>query len=508
MADRQIPGMFSAPWIDTYLVPSRESYSTPQSDSVPGLPISWPAAMVSQAWAPPIFAGQSWPVVSTLAAGGSFTGAERGDGNGPAIAPDQSDQPSNGILPSTMTAGPEVPLPGPNGRISPDQLTYTPEPPRSWGRQVRDVLSNENVRYYLGPGFYDFYRKIAGLFAPFSPGPGVEQAFTDASSAEKALKDGDIGQAALDYGKSAADLGASIVPDVGPILGKATALSLKSAAAGSKAIFAGMFAKTARLDRLQKAIEMAHAGTPMHEVLLGTGWFLDPLDGKWKFELPDDKMLFATDSGWGVGGRFSSIQHPELKKAYPNLQHVYLGFTPGPATEAQYLSAKPGIKPTQANPTEIQITAPLSDRHGATVHELQHAVQEIENFARGGLPDNAYDPAQLERAKPLLRRAEELRSQGKQNEAQIFDRRVANIIGSATNFDTYWRLAGEIEARNAQKRALMTPEQRLAIPPWETMDYDAVPPIVRFRVPPPLPKEMDWYTFQDLIAGLRKAGVL
>lgn len=34
----------------------------------------------------------------------------------------------------------------------------------------------------------------------------------------------------------------------------------------------------------------------------------------------------------------------------------------------------------------------------------------------------------------------------------------------------YKRLAGEVEARNVQKRMNMTPEERRATPPWETLD--------------------------------------
>lgn len=38
------------------------------------------------------------------------------------------------------------------------------------------------------------------------------------------------------------------------------------------------------------------------------------------------------------------------------------------------------------------------------------------------------------------------------------------------DFEIYQRLGGEVEARNVQKRHHMTPEERAATPPWETLD--------------------------------------
>jgi hypothetical protein len=56
---------------------------------------------------------------------------------------------------------------------------------------------------------------------------------------------------------------------------------------------------------------------------------------------------------------------------------------------------------------------------------------------------------------------------------------IDKLPGSA--HEAYTRLAGEVEARNAQHRMNMTPEQRRANPPWRTQDLPDEQQIVRRR---------------------------
>jgi hypothetical protein len=286
-------------------------------------------------------------------------------------------------------------------------------------------------------------------------------------------------------------------------------MATAKAIAGSKAIFAGILAKIARLDRLERAKSMQLAGKSANQIYFETGWFHD-LDGNWKFELPDHEIYFTGHEGVGVGGPNSLVQHPILKEAYPDLQHVRIAFSPELSRgDGVYANFSGGAKPTAEKPAQIRLpVGPPWETPGIAVHELQHGVQDIENFGRYGTPLNAYDPVHLERAKDLLRRADQLRSQGDAKAASTLDYRAISVLQSATNFDNYMRLAGEIEARNAQTRALMTPEQRLAKPPWETADPDGMPPIVRTRVPPQFPQDEQWLSYQRLILALREMGLL
>ncbi len=52
-------------------------------------------------------------------------------------------------------------------------------------------------------------------------------------------------------------------------------------------------------------------------------------------------------------------------------------------------------------------------------------------------------------------------------------------IARKAAFESYRRLAGEVEARNVQKRMNMTPEQRRVMPPWATEDIPREQQIVR-----------------------------
>ena len=80
------------------------------------------------------------------------------------------------------------------------------------------------------------------------------------------------------------------------------------------------------------------------------------------------------------------------------------------------------------------------------VHELQHAIQLFEGFAKGGNPTDPVRP---------------------------YNSKTDTPIGQ------YYKFAGEVEARNVQQRLTMTPEERAATPPWETEDVPEDRQIVR-----------------------------
>lgn len=55
-------------------------------------------------------------------------------------------------------------------------------------------------------------------------------------------------------------------------------------------------------------------------------------------------------------------------------------------------------------------------------------------------------------------------------EQQLWDLVRTNPEAKKKSQQDYWNQASEVEARNVQRRMNMTPEQRRAIPPWETQD--------------------------------------
>lgn len=132
------------------------------------------------------------------------------------------------------------------------------------------------------------------------------------------------------------------------------------------------------------------------------------------------------------------------------------------------------------------------------LHELQHGIQQREGFARGGNRGDAVESllsvrnAELSKlAKAMDGRESELGLSGyrpKTDDSVLNTMRQRYDYLQQTNpatdeaaYEWYKRLAGEAEARNVQTRRNMTPEQRLAEPPWETLDVPEADQIVRMK---------------------------
>lgn len=62
--------------------------------------------------------------------------------------------------------------------------------------------------------------------------------------------------------------------------------------------------------------------------------------------------------------------------------------------------------------------------------------------------------------------------------------------------ENYRRSAGEVEARNATRRAALSPEERAVISPWETEDFPMDKQVVMFDSP-----ELDFGTMSDNVSG-------
>lgn len=248
------------------------------------------------------------------------------------------------------------------------------------------------------------------------------------------------------------------------------------------AIFAGPMARTADKVALETAKRMAAEGADRAAIWNKTGWFTGP-DSKWRFEIPDTNLNVnkSVAQGWGVNAPvdlgaaakeaealskegfsedkiyrltqmrknssgewegsgsiapLSPITHPELGAAYDlsslriNQEPKLIGTGFGGNFDADFNKAISG------SAGKIDLSPSLKDPRSAAAHELQHVVQKVEGFPFGGNLDEGQD--------------------------------------------IYNRLAGEVEARNVQSRMNMTPEERRAIPPWETQDVPDAEQIVRY----------------------------
>lgn len=181
------------------------------------------------------------------------------------------------------------------------------------------------------------------------------------------------------------------------------------------------------------------------------------------------------------------LDHPELYAAYPDLVNVPFHIKP-PIEMA-------GADGMFHGKGEISILDDaaygLSKGKSITAHEAQHAVQDMEGFARGGTPKtmgdemgNLYEFNQkFNRAfEQFLTSPDDVAKSNAQQEMDYYlerIRKLQDLRGVASPEEAYARLAGEAEARNVQSRMNMTMPERLATPPWKTLDVPEEQLIVR-----------------------------
>lgn len=330
----------------------------------------------------------------------------------------------------------------------------------------------------------------------FLPGPGTA---TAADDARIAAEEGRYGAA----GGNALAAGLDILPGVGK-------------GASALAMFLGRSAKTANLDFLRKAEQMAEQGADKRQIWDETGWFKGA-DNQWRFEISDEKLKVkdpkagaqvaraagkaklkelgykdwtdvpagsddwravqaSINDAWEAneGGQPLSdvLSHPELEAAgYPNIERM----TAAPLTAGQgngrYLPVQNQIQWKKSGRT-------AEDKRSTVAHELQHGIQNYEGFSGG---------AQVGSAGSYEGGAHYTSAVGHRDHIQklLDDPNVSDIskiqlrrmlpkaeeeIARAAQYEGYRRVAGEVEARNVQRRLTMTPEERAATPPWETQD--------------------------------------
>lgn len=275
-----------------------------------------------------------------------------------------------------------------------------------------------------------------------------------------------------------------------------------------RGIFAGVKAKGADLDKMEAAKELANRGLSRDEIWQKTGWFED-VDGNWKWEIDDSGAGFdmtpsleAQKRGAPYSERFpfigESIEHRQLLgyqgSAYDDLDNIRLqvdGKTTKGGSYGQSANLAEGINP-KGEFIELSDDLTGSDAKSVALHELQHAIQEREGFARGGSPERLGLPQ--EQQFELARKAYEAASGDEQILAELgIDvgapkaRRAWDELSKREKVRyleqgremAYMRLAGEAEARNVQTRLDYTPKQRRATPPWQTLDVPEDELIVR-----------------------------
>jgi site-specific DNA-cytosine methylase len=286
--------------------------------------------------------------------------------------------------------------------------------------------------------------------------------------------------------------------------------------------------QTIRMDNLDVAKQMEVSKKNAKIIKMATGWEKG-VDGKWRYEMPDAKIKDMKDIGggnivkrfdddmlWNDGKLTNVIDAPGLFEAYPQLKDVRI------ETDA-IMNDMPSNGNYNAKTNTITIHADeLKYMNSILNHEIQHAIQYIEGFGKGGSPEQMekeFKEAQDEwkaraYAHELEEKAKELGGEYNQSEVEkalveeykdldmsdelpdketrikgfnyfargYADRSMDDAIkrfrlneSTRSDFDSYkeyLKLAGEVESRNVEKRLGMTDEERRNSLAEETEDVN------------------------------------
>ena len=251
-----------------------------------------------------------------------------------------------------------------------------------------------------------------------------------------------------------------------------------------KAIIGKQGAAALGIGRHDEAEKMERDGASREDIWRKTGWWKGK-DGKWRVEVPDVKLPFETLPSVAESKKAHRFLMQNLDKY--NVNTIRELEQKAPEAYSQYAEMKRKIEDMEKREAEDQFTVrdfvkgtgldkaypdlmkiPVRFKlqgsdfwlrthtngyfdgekmvinrlteperiRSHIAHELQHAIQDSEGFAKGA-------------------------------------------DGNFGDFSEYIRSAGEVESRNVQKRLEMTPEDRSATPPWETEDVPKDEQIVR-----------------------------
>ena len=160
----------------------------------------------------------------------------------------------------------------------------------------------------------------------------------------------------------------------------------------------GENARQARKNGLTKAQNMLMEGSTLEEVKEATGWYIGN-DAKWRFELRSDPKPTEQLSKLKIGKSYKLsdlVDYKELFDNYPGIRNLRVDVVTRDTMEGATGEYDPTINVVRLSlPKEYLMNViggvkpnlrKVLDTLG---HEVQHSIQEIENFARGGNLDSA-----------------------------------------------------------------------------------------------------------------------
>lgn len=136
-----------------------------------------------------------------------------------------------------------------------------------------------------------------------------------------------------------------------------------------------------------KAKQMAKNKESNEKIFKETGWYKDKVTGKMKFNFSDKNMKIV-DKNYKVGQEFKLkdiLVHDTLFEMYPQLKYYKVKIEDMNSNKSKSNSKLNGRYNRLTNELTIDINRfnNISNAEGTLIHEIQHAIQQIEGFAGG-----------------------------------------------------------------------------------------------------------------------------
>lgn len=221
------------------------------------------------------------------------------------------------------------------------------------------------------------------------------------------------------------------------------------------------------LPRLEKAL-------PEEEVTRLTGWWKGA-DKKWRFEIPDkgakiDNTMLQDLVKFAEGNEMKAsvidldavFKHTKLYEVYPELGSYKLYYSKDPTLSDKY-SALFLEKEKSILVGDAFMSSSKEEKIKTLLHEIQHGVQAIEGFARGGSPESSKYWRKADALEPVVKEAADKfkKDRAASGITTLEDLKVAKEINDAARKvkelrdkarEEYNNLAGEKEARAVEER--------------------------------------------------------
>ena len=254
-------------------------------------------------------------------------------------------------------------------------------------------------------------------------------------------------------------------------------------------------------------------GANQDRIRMATGWGRNPFDNKWRFEIPTENMKLklspkelsevvmketkeGKDRFYTYYKLSDIVEFPEFFRAYPQMKDITVNISESMPNNVAGSMQVAGAT-MFLNQTMLRESKTTEDLRKTIVHEMQHAVQFLEGFARGGnlrkfLPKQ-YDDLLKKQSiiAEQITKYEQIEwvnngftsEQGQKyaDLAKQFQDMVKERMGYEKGaMNDYLRTAGEIESRDVEARMNMTPEQRRNIRPYSSEHISPDQAIVLF----------------------------